>query len=61
MVLSSKSSSNIQIARTHTINHCDLEDAVLRDDAGVNSPHNEMKLEDQTDEDDEKETFEISN
>jgi RNA polymerase II subunit A small phosphatase-like protein len=46
VVLNSKSSSNIQIARTHTINHCDLEDAVLRDDAGVNSPHNEMKLED---------------
>ncbi|CAD8054536.1 unnamed protein product [Paramecium sonneborni] len=51
----------LEVPRTHTVNHCDFEEINLRQDAGLNSPHIELKIQDQTDDDDEsKETFEIS-
>ncbi|CAK72842.1 unnamed protein product (macronuclear) [Paramecium tetraurelia] len=50
---------SLQIPRTHTLNHHDFEDIELRQEAGLNSPHVELKMQDQTD-DESKETIEIS-
>ncbi|CAD8045839.1 unnamed protein product [Paramecium sonneborni] len=51
---------DIQSQRTHTVNHCDVEELELRAEANLNSPNVEMKLEEQTD-DESRETFQISN
>ncbi|CAD8143000.1 unnamed protein product [Paramecium octaurelia] len=49
-----------EIPRTHTMNHQDFEEIELRQEAGLNSPHVELKIQDQTDDEESKETFEIS-
>ncbi|CAD8076810.1 unnamed protein product [Paramecium sonneborni] len=51
-----------EVSRTHTINHCEFEEINLRQEAGLNSPHVEPKIQVQTDDDNDesKETFEIS-
>ncbi|CAD8047154.1 unnamed protein product [Paramecium primaurelia] len=63
MILNNQNSNkktDSKAQRTHTVNHCDVEEIELRAEANINSPNIEMKLNDQTD-DESRETFEISN